>query len=196
MVLASEELALLNELAGAGYALRSIWDWVNAPVYAPDALPILIRHLERAQDENLIEGIARALSDRRYRKAERALVRKFAEVETSSVRWAIGNAITIVGFRNSAEQILAYCANARFGPSRELLVGELYRIKRPEVEPLLLSLLDDPVLDYFAASALGRCGGHRSLERLEAMDLAGRSPRTRKKVPKVIARLRSKLAAA
>jgi hypothetical protein len=95
VVRASEELALLNELAEAGYALGSIWDWVNAPVYAPDALPILVRHLESAQDEKLVEGIARALSDRRYREAELALVRKFAEVETPSVRWAIGNAITL-----------------------------------------------------------------------------------------------------
>ena len=196
MVRASEELALLTELADAGYDLSSIWDWVNAPVYAPRALPILLRHLESAKDEKVVEGIARVLSDRRYRDAEAALVRKFAKVENMSVRWAIANAITLVGFRNSAEKILAYCADDRFGMSRELLVGELYRIKRPEVEPLLLSLLNDRGLDYFAASALARCGGPRALERLEALDLTDRSPRTRNKVPKVIARLRSKLAAA
>ena len=189
-------MALLNDLAEAGYELGSIWDWVNAPVYAPEALPILLRHLERATDEKVIEGIARALSDRRYRDAEGALVRKFAEVENAYVRWAIANAITVVGFRNSADEILAYCSNPKFGMSRELLVGELYRIKRPEVEPLLVSLLDDPGLDYFAASALGRCGGRRALEALQALDLPGRSPRTRNKVPRVIERLRSKLAAA
>jgi HEAT repeat protein len=187
---------LLRDLRAAGHSLESIWDWVNHPVYSPDALPILLRHLEQTPDERLVEGIARALTDKRYRAAERPLVRAFARVENEYVRWAVGNAITTVGFRESEAEILAYCANPRFGTSRELLVGELYRIKRPEVEPLLISLLADERLDYFAASALQRIGGPVVLQALRALDVSSRSVRTRKKVPRVIAHLEARVAGA
>ena len=188
--------ALLDDLRAAGYSVASIWDWVNAPVYAPEALPIMLRHLEQTSDERLIEGIARALTNKRYRAAERPLVRTFARVENELVRWAVANAITIVGFRESVDEILAYCADPRFGMSRELLVGELYRIKRPEVEPLLISLLADERLDYFAASALQRAGSAAALRALRLLDLSGRSVRTRKKVPRVIAYLEARVAGA
>ncbi len=190
------EAALLHDLRAAGYSLESIWEWVNQPVEAPDAVPILTAHLERAEDEALVERIARALTNKRYRAAERPLVRTFARVQNESRRWAIANAIATVGFRDSESEILAYCADPRFGMSRELLVGELYRIRRPGVESLLISLLADPRLDYFAASALQRVGSADALRALRAMDLAERSPRTRKKVPRVIARLEARVAGA
>ena len=190
------EEALLKDLRAGGYSLESIWDWVNSPVNAPEAVPILVDHLEQAEDERLIEGIARALTNKHYRAAEHALVRTFARVQNETRRWAVANAIVTVGFRESEQAVLAYCADPRFGMSRELLVGELYRIKRPEVEPLLISLLDDRRLDYFAASALERVGGAIALGALRALDLSGRSPRTRTKVPRVVARLEARVAGA
>lgn len=191
-----EERILLAELAAAGYPIGSIWDWVNRPEYAPDAVPILVRHLESCPNERVVEGIARALTDRRYRDAEVPLIRAFARIASESVRWAIANAITTVGFRGSEDAVLAYCADPRYGKSRELLVSALHRVKRPIVEPLLISLLSEHDLDYFAADALMRCGGSAALAALEGMDLSGRSVRTRRKVPKVIERLRSRMAAA
>lgn len=191
-----EERILLAELAASGYPLSSIWDWVNRPVYAPGAVPILVRHLESCPNEGVVEAIARALTDRRYLDAELPLVRTFPRIVSDSVRWAIADAITTVGFRRAEDAVLAYCGDPRFGKSRELLVGALHRVKRPTVEPLLISLLADQGLDYFAADALLRCGGRAALAALEGMDLGDRSPRTRRKVPKVVERLRSRVAAA
>jgi hypothetical protein len=108
----------------------------------------------------------------------------------------IANALATIGIRGIEAQVLALVADDRYGRSREPLVGILHRIKDPRVEGLLIRLLDDPVLDYFAASALAVCGTSASLAALERIDLAGRAPRTRRKVPAVIAKLRRRVPAA
>ena len=191
----AEEGRLVGELRGAGHRLRSVWDWANDRVYRPDALPILLRWLECADDEVLVEAIARAITDRRYRGNEvaGALTRRFPRVKRDSVRWAIANAIVTVGFRGFEDEVLGFVQHREFGDSRELLVGALHRVNRAEVEPLLISLLEDRRLDFFAIESLVKVGGAAGLAALESLDTSDRLPRTRKLLPTATARMRARL---
>jgi HEAT repeat protein len=194
--LSADEQALIADLRQAGFELDSIWDWVNAPGFRRSAVPILGRHLLETRDERLVEGIARALTVRGLVAARPALLARFPRTESSLVRWAMANALAIIGVRGSEAEILALVADDRYGRSREPLVAVLHLVKDRRVEPLLIRLLDDPVLDYAAAVALGHCASGAGLAALERIDLAGRTPRTRRKVPSVIARLRRRGASA
>ncbi len=188
-----EERALVLELREAGYQLDSIWDWVNKP-FPLEAEDILGRHLEKAKDEAFVEGIARALTDSRFRTVTELLIKKFREVESDSVRWAIGDSISRRRFtKNLWEDLLRIAADKRFGTGRQWIVARLHRIKLPETEDLLLQLLEDEDVDAFAAGALRYCGGPQALERLHAVDLTDRTPLMKRETAKAIKKLEAKL---
>ncbi len=176
-------------------AVSSVWDLVNTPdtPYA-SAAPILIRHLEVATDERLVEGIARALTNKAFRAAMPALIQQFRAVTNDAARWAIGNAIAAVAWKGHENAILELAANPAFGSGRQMLVWRLHRIKDRSVEPLLISLLGDPTVDAFAASALGYCGGRNALDALQSMNFSDRTLHTKKAVPKAIAKIEERSA--
>jgi HEAT repeat protein len=192
----ADEQALILELRQAGFSLDSIWDWVNGPGFRRSAVPILTRHLLEAREEHLVEGIARVLTVKGLAAARPALLTRFPQTESPLVRWAMANAVAIIGVHGSEAEILALVADDRHGRSREPLVAILHLVNDPRVEPLLIRLLDDPVLDYAAAVALGHCASSAGLSALEKVKLEGRTPRTRRKVPSVIAKLRRRGASA
>lgn len=184
--------SLAADLRAAGFAHpEEVWD-TNSREYFPDATPVLIRYLS-ARDENVVSGVARALTDKRYREAEGPLIRRFPTVEHEGYRWALGNAIAVVGFADHEQDILDLVVNSRMGMARERLVEVLYKIKDPSVEGILIGLLDDNRLDYFAMASLRRCGTAKALAAIEAMDMTGRLPRTLRSHPREIERLRKRL---
>lgn len=188
--MSAEEQALVAELRQAGHTLDSIWDLVNGPGVKRSAVPILTRHLLEATDERLVEGIARALTAKGLVAARPALLSRFSRTDNALLGWAMANALAIIGIRGVEAEILTLVSNDRYGRAREPLVAILHLIKDARVEPLLIRLLDDPVLDYSAAVALGHCASGAGLAALERIELARRTPRTRRKVPTVIAKLR------
>ena len=188
-----EERALVLELREAGYQLDSIWDWVNKPS-SLEAEEILARHLEKAKDETFVEGIARALSDPRFRTVTELLIKKFCEVESDTVRWAIGDSISRKRFTKDLwNDLLRIAADKSFGIGRQWIVARLHRIKRPGAEDLLLQLLEDEDVDAFAAGALRYCGGRQALEKLRSLDLTDRSPLMKRETAKAIKKLEAKL---
>jgi hypothetical protein len=191
-----QEKRLLKELNARGVHVASIWDLVNGPtsVYRGTE-EILVRHLSLATDEGLIAGLARALTDKAFSSASPILIQQFQSVQSENVRWAIGNAISITGFKGNEAEVLGLIGNPKFGKAREMLVGKAHLIFDPSIERLLIGLLYDPDLDYLAADALSKCGSQTALQALRSMDLTKCSFRTRKGVPKAIQRLLKKLGA-
>ena len=191
-----EHAALLADLHSAGFAPNSVDDWVNGATPAA-AEEILLRHLSSATEPATVEGIVRALTQRGFKAAVPILVRKFGEVPEDHVRWAIANAVAYHGFRRADwPQLLEYAEDPRFGPGRQNLVAVLHRIKRPEVEGLLIRLIQDPDVDAFAVMALGRCGGNRARQALQSLALADRTPLMRREVPKAMKRIEARIGAA
>jgi hypothetical protein len=192
-----EERSLVAELRRSGHHVDSIWDWANTPG-APyrAAEPILVRYLDRSTDERLVEGLARRLSMRCFHGARAALARKFRAVDDESVRWAIGNALSVVGFDGIESEVIRMARDRRYGRGRQMLVGNLYRIKQPIVERVLIGLLDDPDVDAFAATSLGYHPSKKVLKALRSLSLDGRSPVAKRSIKKSIARVEKQLAAA
>ena len=189
---------LLTDLRKSGVAGKDIWDWVNNRLPMPqEAVPVLVRHLAEASSERLVEGIARALTEKRNAVAVGPLLARFERTADDHVRWAIANAIAYIGFKGSDGQVvLRLAADPSFGRSRQNLVAKLHNVRSPDVESILLRLLDDPDVDAFAADSLTYCGGSAALARLSQLDLATRSPIMRRNVSKAIRRITVRLAKA
>ena len=172
-----------------GFELNSISDWVNGST-PREAEEVLLRYLATAAEPRLVDAIARALTQKGFRAAVPTLLRKFAEVDNNNVRWAIGNAIVFHGFQRAEwPVVLSYATEQRYGIGRQHLVWRLHRIKLPQVENILLTLIHDPDVDAFAVMALGRCGGKEALDRLRTVALTGRSKLMQREVPKAIQRI-------
>lgn len=89
-----DEAGLVAELRAAGYEVDSVYDFVNTEAEYPDAVPILIRHLDLPHESVIRGGIVRALTIK-YGGAivEEALLRHFQSEEDHDLRWVFANAL-------------------------------------------------------------------------------------------------------
>jgi hypothetical protein len=105
-VCADDQLSLVNELRGCGYAVESVWDLVNnAPHEVVErrfvgsyqrAYPVLVRHLQIRHVARVREGIIRALTVRDGGTAvERALLNEFEVEADPELLWVLANALRV-----------------------------------------------------------------------------------------------------
>jgi hypothetical protein len=192
-ILAREHALLLASLHRSGLEVASIQEWINGRTPL-DAAPILIEHLEGCTSEDLKDALARALTQREFKAAIPALLRQFALVVNDDVRWAIGQAIAVLGFPKPFwPEILRLASSREYGRGRQNLVWRLHRIRLPEVERIWMGLVSDQDVDAFAVMALGYCGSHESYEFLRALDTSARTVLVRREVPKAVKRLAKRL---
>src|SRR5437868_2471251 len=69
-----DEKPLVEALAGAGRPVKSVWDLVNTAESYPEAIPVLIEHLQQPYQFVTREGIARALTVKEARGAAARIV--------------------------------------------------------------------------------------------------------------------------
>lgn len=104
-----EETPLRNELHRLGYPVKWVWDFVNTAQSYPDAIPVLVDHLQRPYSDEVREGIARSLAVREARgEAGDAIVAVLREGGLGDqLRWALANTLTIVADRSNRDAIKA-----------------------------------------------------------------------------------------
>lgn len=129
-----ETTQLRAELLAVGVEIDLIWDLVNTRDSYDPAVPILLEHLKRPYDPRTREGIARALTVRAAKPYVEELIKMFkAETDNSShsVKWAIGNALTVAARRELLPKIIELALDARHGEARTSLLLILNRSKKP-----------------------------------------------------------------
>ena len=103
---ADEERMIAGEARALGYAIGSVWDFVNNsphPVLERNfvgaydlAYPMLIRHLQVAHHPRVREGVIRALTVRDGGEAVwRALLHEFQSETDKDLRWVLANALKV-----------------------------------------------------------------------------------------------------
>ncbi|PKM14188.1 MAG: hypothetical protein CVV12_15295 [Gammaproteobacteria bacterium HGW-Gammaproteobacteria-2] len=133
------EQPLVDELRAAGFDVESAWELFNrkepwnkkerVKPY-PEALLILLNHLERPYPDRVREGIARALAVGRGTKDGLAV------------------AISLIAQENDEllEEVIALAKDRLHGESRVLLLGALERSSDPRAKAALMELGTDPEL--------------------------------------------------
>jgi HEAT repeat protein len=130
---------------------------------------VLLRLLPQGLDDNIKEGIVRALTVREARGiAAKPLIREFERVEsTSQLKWAIANALVEVADENAFEDIARLARDKRHGESRQMLALALGGIKKARASDVLIDLLEDDEVAGHAIIALGKLRVKEARRRIE-----------------------------
>jgi HEAT repeat protein len=150
---------ILGELSQAGFEVESISDLYNKRMDYRRVISLLVQWLPRVENPAVKESIVRALSVPWAKRtiAPKLLVDEFSkQVSNPGLQWAIGNALSIVADDDVLNNIVGLIRDKAHGKAREMLVVSLGNMKTPEVEHLLIELLDDEDLAGYSIVALGK----------------------------------------
>ena len=163
------EKPVLDELALFGLRLSAIADLSRRPD-CERAIPVLLRWLGKVNNAAVKEDIVRALSVPWARPIAAApLINEFtnADMKTGvALKWAIGNALSIVADDGSFEAIADLARDRRHGRAREMLVLALGRMTQPAATDVLMELLADDEVAGHAIIALGKLRAERAKARI------------------------------
>jgi hypothetical protein len=168
-----EEATLVQELRDAGVHVKltnipgeehegppkSVWDLVNTRTPYPEAIPILIKHLEIDYGRDVKEGIIRALAVVEARDvATERLIKEFVSIEDpdSDFKWVVGLAIAATTTPKTGGEVAALALDKSHGKSRGELPLGMLNANPEEAIPCLQKMLEDPVTKKNAAKALKR----------------------------------------
>lgn len=140
------EAPLVEELRAAGFAVDSVWDFVNTSAPYPKALPILLDHLQRPYPGPVREGIARALAVREAKFGWGVLVRLYRDEQDKRAKDGLATAIAAAADDGVIGDVIELAQNPRHGPSRLLLLRALERSRDPRAHGALVELATDPDL--------------------------------------------------
>jgi hypothetical protein len=121
---------LIQELRQAGFAVESAWDLVNTSAPYPEALPILLAHLQRPYPDRVREGIARALAvlDAKFGwEVLTALYRR--EPAGTGTKDGLAVALAAASYDDVIGDVIELARDERHGASRLLLLSGLKTIQ-------------------------------------------------------------------
>lgn len=163
-----EEAGLVSELRAAGFEVESAWDFINISDPYFEALPILVKHLEKSYTSKTKDGIVRALTV----KAEPdllvpALLKAFRRETDPDLRWVMGNALGVALTEPYYDEALELFEDSSWGGSRDMLAHAIARIGGQEAAKKLIPQLADPDVATETIVALGNLRAEEAREPIE-----------------------------
>ncbi|MBA5689969.1 hypothetical protein [Rugamonas apoptosis] len=159
-----EEEPILKELRGIGWDLKSVWDLVNTSEPYPEAIPILLHHLQLPYSDLIKEGIARSLAvpEQAVQEAWPILLGEYRKAPTGMGMKVFGDAkefrlaakdglacaLAVTVTDETLPELVALAKDRIHGESRVLLLSALKKRKNrnPVVRLLIDELAKDPDL--------------------------------------------------
>lgn len=131
---------------------RSISDLVNTKSRYPEAIPILVKHLQMEHRPDIRDAIIRALIVPEFQGiATDALIEEFRKIDAPTdasaeyeLKWNLGRAIAGAATPNSMPAILELVTDKKHGSAREYLPLGLRFLSKEEAKTILKPLLNDP----------------------------------------------------
>lgn len=139
---------VLEDLEKIGVIVDTISDICKLnQSYYKKAVPILLKWLKKIEDEDIKEEIVRTLSMPWAKPiAAKPFIEEFIDAPNealSSLKWAIGNGLSIVADDSVFEEIVNLVKNKKHGKSREMLAVALGNMSTPQAISVLIDLLKD-----------------------------------------------------
>lgn len=167
------EEPIINELSKIGFSISTVMDLLNSKKNYKSAIPILLNWLPKVENPYLKESIVRVLSVpwARGTIAPHLMINEYRKAPNdSSLKWAIGNAISIIADESILEDIFELINDKSNGNAREMLVVSLGRMKLSQVESLLISLLHDEDLIGYSLIALRKLKSTNALPIVKSLE--------------------------
>jgi hypothetical protein len=168
--LSAEEAPLAADLHAVGLSASSAWDLVNSNEPYSQAVPVLLKHLQRPYSDRIREGIARALAVPQAEVQEKwsLLVAEYCKASFGRGVAAIGDAkeyrlgakdglavaLSVAATDDRLPELIALAEDPVHGESRILLLSALKRRRRKNrlVQEAITRLSRDPQLSKEIAS--------------------------------------------
>jgi hypothetical protein len=127
------------------------------------AMPVFIELLPRLSDPKLVGAVASHLRRPWARPtAYEVLLNTFERWAAldATAAWHIGDALASAATKDDVSEMLGLATATKYGIARQMIVDSLWRFKADtDVEPVLVSLINDPDVALHAMSALRRAVG-------------------------------------
>ncbi|NLA34776.1 MAG: hypothetical protein GX868_03700 [Actinobacteria bacterium] len=151
------EATILAELKAVDVAVDSVWDLVGAAESYPNALPVVIEHLERGgYPDEITEALGRALGVRRAAPYWDRLVALYRNPRTAAERTGVVVALTASASAERVEELIAMVQDRSLGTSRTAFIAPILDHGARGGRRFVESLRDDPDLGEEAAAQLSK----------------------------------------
>lgn len=137
------------------------------------ALPILSEWLNKTENLDIAEWLVRGLT---HKLASPYIVPTFLKLfeeapphESSSLKWAIGNALEFTAGKEYKDSIIKLIKDKSHGRARQMLVMWLGKKRIRESIPLLIQLLDEDGVQLHAISSLKTMNALEARENIEKL---------------------------
>lgn len=151
------EAPLVQALREVGVAVESVWDLVNTAGPYPEAVPVLLEHLQRSYPAAVREGIARALAVPDSGAVWAKIVEMYRRERGGRVKEGLAVAISAAANEQFIDDVIALARDGANGPSRALLLAAIARwADRQKARELISELKKDPELEVEAKVILRR----------------------------------------
>lgn len=158
--LARAEAPLVKDLRAKGFRVDSVYDLVNRSDPYPDAISILLEHLDRDYPTRITEGIVRALT---VPEAAGIAVEKLIELfrhqkytSADGLKWVAGNALRETLTGDHVQDVIELVRDPSNGEARSMLPFALapFMHQFPDIVEVLVKLKNDPQIGHLVAKAL------------------------------------------
>ena len=120
---------------------------------------LVISFIKRTQNFNLQDNLIRIIGDSYCTKAIDFLIDLFKECNDNSIRWVIGNSLSLIKIpTEKLEAISKLISNKEYGKGRQMLLYVLAKNKKFDSIDIIYKAIEDPDLIAHAIHALGRIG--------------------------------------
>ena len=150
--------ALVSDLQKVGAPVRdSVYDLVNTSEPYPEALPVLMEHLERGgYPARIMEGIGRALSVRDSVVYWDRLIERYLNPRCEGELTGMALALSACMDKAHVEDVIGLLTDDSGGPDRIFFIGPLVRRGGERGRAVIEGLVDDPVVGKEAAAYVER----------------------------------------
>ena len=145
---AEAEQPILRDLEAVGEHVGSVWDFVNTSRPYPQALPVLLRHLQLGgYPDRVMESLGRALAVKPSVQWRDTLVDCYLNARSHGERTGAGVALAACVTKAQFDEFAWLAALELDDPSRirGIFLKPLVRIDRERGWTVVASLMDDPV---------------------------------------------------
>ena len=158
-IMREDEKGLVAECCATGVQINSVWDFVNRLNSYPEAIPVLVAHLDKEHHCRVREGIVRALINPESRGVAFAkLFELFVGTEDgdSEMKGLLGMALAEAATSDDADTVIRLANDQSHGEGREFLPFGLVDLPKGVVLPVLTGWISDPVLGKYSRKAIMR----------------------------------------
>jgi len=156
-VLGAAEAPIVSDLLAVGVDVNSVWDLVNTAVPYPNALPVLMGHLERGgYPDRVMEGLGRALAvgpaSVYWQRLRELYVRARGVDEKDGLAVALAASATV----EHLDDLIDILGDGSWGSDRIYFLRTVLRVGGARGREVVASLTDDPILGKEASALVRR----------------------------------------